>query len=128
MIIIWKQDVLLIADVFEKFTSKLLKFYKLDPCHSFSSPGLIWVAMLEMNGIKLELILDIDEHLFIEKGLRGGISFMCKIFSEANNKDIKNYDPTKENKFIMYLDEKILFDWGMSQYLPYRKFKWLKST
>ena len=84
--------------------------------------------MLEMNGIKLELILDIDEHLFIEKGLRGGISFMCKIFSEANNKDIKNYDPTKENKFIMYLDEKILFDWGMSQYLPYRKFKWLKST
>ena len=84
--------------------------------------------MLEMNGIKLELILDIDEHLFIEKGLRGGISYMCKIFSEANNKDIKNYDPTKENKFIMYLDEKILFDWGMSQYLPYRKFKWLKST
>ena len=84
--------------------------------------------MLEMNGIKLELILDIDEHLFIEKGLRGGISYMCKIFSEANNKDIKNYDPTKENKFIMYLDEKILFNWGMSQYLPYRKFKWLKST
>ena len=84
--------------------------------------------MLEMNGIKLELILDIDEHLFIEKGLRGGISYMCKIFSEANNKDIKNYDPTKENKFIMYLDEKILFDWGMSQYLPYRKFQWLKST
>ena len=34
-----KKDVLLLADVFEKFTSMCLKFYKLDPCHYFSSPG-----------------------------------------------------------------------------------------
>ena len=40
---------------------------------------------------------------------------------------MKNYDPTKENKFIMYLDEKNLYGWRVSQYLPYCKFKWLKS-
>ena len=34
-----KRDVLLLADVFEKLTSRSLKFYKLDPCHYFSSPG-----------------------------------------------------------------------------------------
>ena len=49
-----KKDVLLLADGFEKFTSTFLKFYKLDPCHYFSSPGLSWNAMLKMNGIKLK--------------------------------------------------------------------------
>ena len=31
-----------------------LKFYGLDPCHYFSSPGLSWDAMLKMTGVKLE--------------------------------------------------------------------------
>ena len=35
-----KKDVLLLADVFEKFIDTCLKFYELDPCHYFSSPGL----------------------------------------------------------------------------------------
>ena len=35
-----KKDVLLSADVFEKFISTCLKFYGLDPCHYFSSTGL----------------------------------------------------------------------------------------
>ena len=47
---------MLLADVFEKFTSESLKFYKLDPSHYFSSPGLSWDAMLKMTGIKLKVI------------------------------------------------------------------------
>ena len=35
-----KEHVLSLADVFEKFIDTCLKFYKLDPCHYFSSPGL----------------------------------------------------------------------------------------
>ena len=38
-----KKDVLLLADVFEKFIDKCLKCYGLDPCHYFSSPGLSWM-------------------------------------------------------------------------------------
>ena len=45
-----KKDVLLLADVFEKFTDTCLKFYGLDPCHYFSSPGLSWDTMLKMTG------------------------------------------------------------------------------
>ena len=45
--------------------------------------------MLKMISGKLELITDINKYLFIEQGLRGGISYICKIFSEANNKYIK---------------------------------------
>ena len=57
-----KKDVLLLVDVFEKFTSESLNIYKLYPSHYFSSPGLRWDAMLKMTGIKLELISDIDKH------------------------------------------------------------------
>ena len=64
-----KKDVLLSADVFEKFIAMCLKFYGLDPCHYFSFPGLSWDAMLKMTSVKLEKISDIDKYLFIEKGL-----------------------------------------------------------
>ena len=86
-----KKDVLLLADVFEKFIGTSLKYYGLDPCHYFSSPGLSWDAMLKMTDVKLEKISDIDKYLFIEKGLRGEISYdKC---AKANNKYINEYDP-----------------------------------
>ena len=60
-----KKYVLLLADVFEKFIDTCLKFYKLDPCHYFSSPGLSWDAMLKMTGVELVRISDMDMYLFI---------------------------------------------------------------
>ena len=42
-----KKDVLLLTDGFEKFIGTCLIFYKLDPCHYFSSPGLSMDAMLK---------------------------------------------------------------------------------
>ena len=99
-----KKDVLLLADVFEKFIDTCLKFYKLDLCHYFSSPGLSWDAMLKMTGMRLEKIVDIDMYLFIEKGLRGGISYIAKRYSVANNKYMKYYDPKKLSKYISYFD------------------------
>ena len=123
-----KKNVLLLVDVFEKIFNTCLKFYKLDPCHYFSSPGLSWDAMLKMTGIELEKISEIDMYLFIEKGLRGRISYIDKRYSEANNKYMKNYDPTKPSKYIEYLDKNNLYGWGMSGYLPYGRFKWLKNV
>ena len=98
-----KKDVLLLA-VFEKFIDTCLKFYGLDPCHYFSSPGLSWDAMLKMTGVKLEKISDIDKYLFIEKGLRGGISYIAKRYTKANNKHMNNYDSKRPSQFIPYLE------------------------
>ena len=42
--------------------------------------------MLKMTEIELELISDIDIYLFVEKGMRGGISYIAKRHSKANNK------------------------------------------
>ena len=122
-----KTDVLLLADVFEKFINMCLDYYELDPCHYFSSPGLSWDAMLKMNKMELELISDIDIHLFIEKGMRGGISYIAKRNSKRNNKYMECYDSSKESKYITYLDANNLYGWVMSQYLPYGRFKWLNQ-
>ena len=123
-----KKDVLLLADVFETFIDTCMKFYGLDPCHYFSSPGLSWDAMLKITGVILEKISDIDKYLFIEKGLRGGISYIAKRYAKANNKYMKVYDSKEPSKFITYLDMNNLYGWEMSSYLPYGGFKWLKNV
>ena len=61
--------------------------------------------MLKMTEIVLELISNIDMYLFFKKGMRGGISYIAKSFSKANNKYLQSYDVNIPNKFVMYLDE-----------------------
>ena len=107
-----KKDVLLSVDVFEKFIATFLKYYGLDPCHYFSSPGLTWDGMLKMTGVKLGKMSDIGKYLFIEKRLRGGISYIAKRYAKANNKYMNDYDPKKQSKFISYIDINILYGWG----------------
>ena len=120
-----KSDVLLSADVFENFRKTCLEYYKLDPCHYFTSPGLSWDAMLKMTNIKLELMTDIDMFQFIEKGLRGGISYIANRYGKANNKYLKQYNEKVPSKYIMYLDANNLYGWAMSQYLPTGGFRWM---
>ena len=122
-----KKYVLLLADAFEKFIDKCLRFYGFDPCLYFSSPGLIWDAILKMARVKLEKISDIDMYLFIEKVLRGGISYTAKRYARANNKYTRDYDSKKLSTFITYLDMNNLYGWAISKYHPYNKFKWLKN-
>ena len=119
-----KSDVLLLVDVFENFRKTCLEYYKLDPCHYYSAPGLAWDACLKMTKIKLELISDIDMHNFIEKGLRGGVSIITHRKATANNQDMKDYNKEKPSKHIIYLDANNLYGWAMIQSLPYGGFKW----
>ena len=117
-----KTGVLLLADVFGKFIKKCLNYHGLNPCHYFSAPRLSWDAMLKLAGVKLELINDIDMHLFVKKGMRGGILYIAKRHSKANNQYMKSHDSSKENKTIKYWDANNLYAGGMSQPLPYGEF------
>ena len=110
-----KSDVLLLADVFQNFRETCLAYHGLDPCHYITSPGLAWYAMLKMTKINLDLISDTEMQLFIEKGMRGGISYIAHRHSQANNKYMKNYNEKEESSYIMYLDANYLYGWGMSQ-------------
>ena len=83
-----KTHVLLLADAFERFLNTTLEYYGLDHCHYFSSPGLSWDAICKMTNIELKLISNTEMLLLIEKGMRGGISYISKRYSKANNKYI----------------------------------------
>ena len=120
-----KSDILLLVDVFENLRKTCIQYYKLDPANYFSSPGLSWDAMLKMTNIQLELMTDIDMFQFIEKGMRGGISYIANRYGKANNKYMSEYDENMPSKYIMYLDANNLYGWAMSQYLPTGGFKWL---
>ena len=122
-----KSDVLLLADVFENFRKTCIQYYKLDPCQYFTSPGLSRDSMLKMTDIKLELMTDVDMFQFIEKGLRGGISYIANRYGKANNKYMKNFDEKSPSKYIMYFDANNLYGWAMSQYLPTGSLKWLSE-
>ena len=97
-------DVLLLTDVFKNFRKTCMQYYKLDPCHYFTIPGLSWDVMLKMTNIKLELMTDIDMFQFIEKGMHGGVSYIANRYGNANNKYMKECNEKEPSKYIMYLD------------------------
>ena len=84
-----KTDTLLLADVFENFRKVCQEKYRLDPAHYYSAPGLSWDALLKKTGVELELLTDMDMHLMIERGMRGGISMASKQYAKANNPRVK---------------------------------------
>ena len=77
-----KKDVLLLANVFEKFIGTCLKFDKLDSYNYFSSPRLSWDTMLKTTGVGIEKISDIGMYLFIEKEF---LSFVKDIVTQITN-------------------------------------------
>ncbi|KAL9987123.1 hypothetical protein ACROYT_G001374 [Oculina patagonica] len=119
-----KTDVTLLADVFENFRNICQENYGLDPAHYFTSPGLSWDALLKKTGVQLELLTDSEMHLFVERGIRGGISMVSKRYAKANNPYVEGYDPSKPKKYIMYLDANNLYGWAMSKPLPKSGFRW----
>ena len=48
--------------------------------------------MLKMKKVELEKISDADIHLFIERGMRGGICCVSKRYTKANNEFCLYYD------------------------------------
>ena len=117
-------DALLLADVFENFRNVCQDKYGLDPAHYYSAPGLSWDALLKKTGVELELLTDLDMHLFIERGMRGGISMASKRYAKANNPLVEGYDPNQPTNYITYLDANNLYGWAMSFPLPKSGFHW----
>ena len=120
-----KTDVLLLADVFEKFRKVCTSYYKLDPAHYYTSPGLAWDAMLKMTGVRLELMKQREMHDIVEKGIRGGMCCISHKYAKANNPYISEYNSSEPTSYILYLDMNNLYGTAMSEPLPRCDFKLL---
>ena len=84
-------------------------------------------SLFKKTGVKLELLIDNDMSLMVEKGIRGGICQAVYRYAKANNKYIKNYDENKESSFLQYLDENNQYGWSMCGKVPVDGFKWIKK-
>ena len=104
------------------------KIMLIDPAWYYTSPGLSWDALQKKTEIELDLLSDINMILFVEAGIRGGVSMISNRYGKANNKYMENYNPDEESEFITYLDANNLYGWGMSQKLPYKNFRWIDEA
>ena len=120
-------DVLLLVDVFENFRKVCQEKYGLDTAHYYSTQRLSWDALLTKTGVELELLTDLDMHLFIERGMRGGISMVSKRYAKANNPLAERYNPAEPTNCITYLDGNNLHGWAMSLPLPKTGFHWKRA-
>ena len=85
-------DVLLLADVFKNFRDMCLQHYALDPVHNYTFPGLSWQAALKMTDMELDILTDIDQHLFIQEGIREGVAMISHQYARANAPSMENYN------------------------------------
>ena len=123
-----KTDVLLLADVFENFRKTAMATYGLDPVHYYTLPGYSWDCLLKCTNIELEQITEPDMYLFVEKGLRGGISMVSHRHAIANNPQMQNFNPEQPTSYLMYLDSNNLCGWAMSQPMPTGDFQWVSHV
>ena len=66
-----------------------------------SAPALSCDAMLRITKYELVFISNTGMYLFLEKGMRGGVSYISKRYNKANNKYLKSYDSKQESKYII---------------------------
>lgn len=89
-----KTDVLLLADVFEQFRNTCLNVYGLDAAHYYTSPGLSFDAMLHYTGVHIELLTNLDQHMFVEQG-----KIVCFCFNKITTRLqlFSVFSPTQRN-------------------------------
>ena len=62
-------DCLLLADVFENYRDCCLSDYRLDPIHYFSSSHFTFDTFLLFSRVRLELLTDVDQYLFLNRAM-----------------------------------------------------------
>ena len=104
-----KKDVILLADVMEKFVKVSFEEYGINPLYCVSLPGFTYQCALKYTDIKLQTLQDKDLILLIENNIRGGISSVMR----------DRYVKSDENKKILDMDATNLYGHSMSQMLPF---------
>lgn len=118
-----KIDVLLLAEVFQKFRKEMMAFSSLDPAHYISLPAYGYDSMLYITKAWIELPTDIDMVLFLEQAKRGGVSFVNNRYLSVGKIGKEGKQKTEEE--IVYIDANNLYGNAQMQKLPLKGFRWL---
>ena len=122
-----QSDVVLLADVFQKYRKIALSTYGLEPLNFYSLPGLSFEACLKLTKVKLQYLKDTDMYMFCERGIRGGVSCISQRYAKANHEGLPNYDPAVDRSHLLFVDSNNLYGMAMSEKMPVGNFRWEKD-
>ena len=104
--------------------NKTLKNYGLCPSYCFSAPALSWYPMLNIAKVEFKLISDADMHSFLQKGMRGGVCYISKRYSNASKKFLQLYY-SKQSQHVQYFDANNFYGYALHNFLPTGGFRWI---
>ena len=104
---------MLLTCIFEKFIKVSQNEFGISPLYFVSLPGYTWSCGLKYTNITLQTLQDKEMILFLENGIRGGISSIMG----------DRYVKSDKDKNILYGDANNLYGFSMSQFLPYDNIK-----
>ncbi|GFV33569.1 c2H2-type domain-containing protein [Trichonephila clavipes] len=121
-------DVIMLAEIFLSFRRTSMQSYHLDPVHFITSAQLTRNAGLKISKVELQLLGDVNEYLWFEKSMRGGVCLLRRRHAIANNPYItENYNKKLPSNYILALDANNLYGFATSQFLPVGNIRWLAS-
>ena len=120
-----KTDTLLLACVFEEFSSLCYKTYGLDSAHYFTCSHLSGAAFLKHCRADIELLTDRVHLEKVENMIRGGVSSVFdKKFFKANNRYVAENNYNNYNTYGVPLDANNLYEDIMEKFpLPINSFE-----
>ena len=86
--------------------------------HYFTPPVLAFDAMLKCTSVQPEFLTNAEMLVFVERGIRGSVSQCSNRYAHAHNRCMPNFDPSKEESYLMYFDVSNLYGVAISQHLP----------
>jgi len=95
-----KIDTILLAEVFEQFRTDMHNFSGLDPAHYISLPAYTYDSMLKLTKCEIELPTDINMVQLLERGKRGGMSFI-------GTRHLEPSDVPGQESEVNYLDANV---------------------
>ena len=86
----------------------MYQIYGLDPLYCISTPGFTNRAMLKMTSVEIKLMTDLNMHLMIENGIRGGKCEPIYYHANSNNKYVyrlcvMKYNMERLNLIVIFL-------------------------
>ena len=114
----------------ESYRSTFMKKYGTELFSHYSINSLTWEVMKKWNNVQIKILDNYKIYsAFADSMMRGGL---CDIgstrYAIANNKYMKNYDPTEESSYIMHYDINSMYGHVVRTFpLPYDEIMFLTN-